>query len=242
MSIDRYKSLQPGRVSEFEWEVTTDQQIIIRERSIGEIFAVIDRPLSLREAIAAGYHEGLITGHSASSRYIEFLEQLTAPIMPDFVPESMDYNAADFERNAGEDGLHQFKNADGGQGYVIDACLPVGLVDDIARICQLTKLKHFETYYATAAAEYVETAGLKTDPILAVPNAGTPIQIFVSSDTFDIYKSYALFRGYSINSLLVTAITNITQRMNRSLLTDDASHDPSETPTHCFGQRLEAAE
>ena len=218
MSHDKYIRLSSQHIGEFDWTKTRDDQIVVRYKEDGEIFAVIERPLDQKCLIADSYHAGFTTGYNLRTNYIDFLEDLTAPLMPDYVEPRLPYQ--DEYEPVEPSGIYVTDNpADqNAENYVYDIIIPPALLEEIESINDKMSAQYPETFYAHACTIWIEDAKNLTDiAAYAVPNDGMIAKVFLNNEDHQTFQWLSLQAKHSITDLLYTAVRSMSANMKKHL-------------------------
>jgi len=212
MNHKDYLRFKSENISDFDWSTTTDGNIIVRDRFDGQILLIIDGNSPQKDLIADSYHHGYNAGIQNMKLYVEFLETLTSPMVPKSDSKAKINNAArpspTFKSFSGDN------NSTNSDHYVYQLFLPNQLSNHIKQIISSCEVKHPETYYASAANSWIEDAKLKTNiRPYSSPNFGSICNVITNKKDHETYLWLSTLSGYSVTSLIYTAICETTARM-----------------------------
>lgn len=210
MSKEKYLRLSPGNTAEFAWSRTADGEIICRDKDDNEILLVIERPLDQKDLIAGGYNAGLTTGLALSARYIEFLEGLTAPLMPDYEPIPDQYYERDYDTQIERFEFGPHDEYGRSENYHIKIQLDQPLIEMIDSVLATFKNTGRETFYASAVSEAANASSyFITQRLYACPDKGLPASIFMTSKTYESFIWMSEMSGHGLSNILYTAISTM---------------------------------
>lgn len=215
MISDKYLRLTSDNLSEFSWNYTTDNQLIIRNKLDNEIYAVIEQGIDERSHIADAYNLGLQKGLQIQQQYIAFLEQLINNPLTEAI-ETHNNTKPSSKNEVTGTYITDNQNHDADY-YLYEITIPQKTYRTIQRIIELDEVKYPETYYIEACKLWIEAPAskLNTEPY-AIKDNGKTAKIFLPKEQNDNYLWLAKNTGYSVRNLLYTAIKNTTDDLEEN--------------------------
>lgn len=238
MSKEKYLRLSPGNTADFAWSRTSDGEIICRDKDDNEILLVVEQPLDQKDLIAGGYHAGLTTGLSISARYIEFLEELTAPLMPDYEPIPAQYYERDYDTHVEKFEFGPHDEYGHSENYHVKIQIDAPLIETVDTIIATFENTNRETFYATAVAEAANSSSyFITQRIYACPDTGLPASIFMNAKTYESFMWMSETSGHGISNILYTAISTMATDCMKQL--SKCETEPSPAPVEVDKRRMQ---
>lgn len=212
MSYAKYTRFTSTNIGLFSWEKTKYNKIIVRDKDDGEVIVFLEQPIDQKTLIADSYQAGFKTAYSLQRNYIDFLEQMTAPLMPSYEEPEYDYPEEYNTINPDEVYITDDKDNLSAKHCVYDLYIPNILADEIVELLLQFDAQYPETFFANACSIWIEDAPKLTETdIYAAPKDGAVCRVFIEAEDHKTYKWLSHQTHHSVTDLLYTAIKEMTK-------------------------------